>query len=60
MSFGRSIEEHMHTRQKACLFDVSHMGEIEVDGPAAEPFIDHVLTNAVKSIKVGKAVYSPI
>ena len=60
VSFGRSIEEHMHTRQKACLFDVSHMGEIEVDGPDAEPFIDYVLTNAVKPIKVGKAVYSPI
>jgi aminomethyltransferase len=60
VSFGRSIEEHMHTRQKACLFDVSHMGEIEVDGPDAEPFIDYVLTNAVKSIEVGKAVYSPI
>ena len=60
VSFGRSIEEHIHTREKASLFDVSHMGEIEVDGPDAEPFLDYVLTNAVNSIEVGKAVYSPI
>ena len=60
VAFGRSIEEHMQTREKASLFDVSHMGEIKVQGKDAGPFLDYVLTNEVQSINVGKALYSPI
>lgn len=60
VSFGRIIDEHMQTREKAGLFDVSHMGEIEVQGPDAELFLDFLLTNAVGSLASGKGVYSPI
>lgn len=60
VAFGRSIEEHLHTREKASLFDVSHMGEIIIQGKDANPFLDYVLTNEVKPINTGKALYSPI
>lgn len=60
VSYGRIIDEHMHTRQKVGLFDVSHMGEIEVRGPDAESFLDLVLTNQVASLDEGKGIYSPI
>ena len=60
VSYGRIIDEHMQTREKAGLFDVSHMGEIEVKGPDAEPFLDFLLTNSVGSLKEGKGVYSPM
>jgi aminomethyltransferase len=60
VAFGRSIEEHMHTRENASLFDVSHMGEIKIQGKDASLFLDYVLTNEVKAINIGKALYSPI
>jgi aminomethyltransferase len=60
VSFGRIIDEHMQTRDKASLFDVSHMGEIEIHGPDAEPFLDFLLTNSVSSLDSGKGVYSPM
>jgi len=60
VSFGRIIDEHMQTREKVGLFDVSHMGEIEIHGPDAELFLDFLLTNSVSSIDSGKGVYSPM
>lgn len=52
------IEEHNAVRQKAGLFDVSHMGECRVTGPDAARFLDRVMTNAMASIKPGAARYT--
>ena len=52
------IDEHRAVRQAAGLFDVSHMGEIEVRGPAAEAFVDAMTPNAVRSLEPGRAHYS--
>lgn len=52
------VEEHKATRAAAGLFDVSHMGEATVEGPQAEAFLNHVLTNDVSSMDDGKALYS--
>ena len=60
VSFGRIMDEHRQTREKAGLFDASHMGEIEIQGPDAEPFLDFMLTNSVRSLNEGKGVYSPM
>ena len=60
VSFGRIMDEHRQTREKAGLFDVSHMGEIEIQGPDAEPFLDFMLTNSVRTLNEGKGVYSPM
>src|SRR5688572_27800561 len=52
------IEEHMATRTRAGLFDVSHMGEIWVEGPDAIPFVNRLTTNDVTKLEDGQAHYS--
>ncbi len=52
------IEEHMATRTRAGLFDVSHMGEIWVEGPDAIAFVNALTTNDVTKLVDGQAHYS--
>ncbi len=52
--------EHKAVREKAGLFDVSHMGEFIVRGPQAVEFVNHVTTNDVNALKPGQAQYSTI
>jgi aminomethyltransferase len=52
------IEEHMATRMRAGLFDVSHMGEIWVEGPDAIAFVNRLTTNDVTKLVDGQAHYS--
>lgn len=52
------IEEHMATRTRAGLFDVSHMGEIWVEGPDAIAFVNRLTTNDVTKLADGQAHYS--
>ncbi|MFN0278517.1 MAG: glycine cleavage system aminomethyltransferase GcvT [Pyrinomonadaceae bacterium] len=54
------IEEHMRTRTSAGLFDVSHMGEIWVEGPDAIAFVNRLTTNDVKKLVDGQAHYSAL
>ena len=54
------IEEHFAVREKIGLFDVSHMGEIEIKGKDALPFVDYLLTNSVMKMKDGDVKYSPL
>src|SRR3954462_3230040 len=50
--------EHQTGRERAGVFDVSHMGEIETSGPDAEAFLQRVLSNDVSKIADGGAQYS--
>lgn len=52
------IEEHMATRTRAGLFDVSHMGEFWVEGPDAIAFVNRLTTNDVTKLVDGQAHYS--
>jgi len=54
------IEEHMATRTRAGLFDVSHMGEIWVEGEDAIPFVNRLTTNDVTKLVDGQAHYSAL
>lgn len=54
---GLSLE-HNATRTKAGLFDVSHMGEVLVEGPHAESFLNFLVTNNVSKLKEGHAQYT--
>lgn len=54
------IAEHLATREKAGLFDVSHMGEIHVDGAEAIPFVNSLTTNDVAKLIDGQAHYSAL
>jgi glycine hydroxymethyltransferase len=52
------IEEHLATRQAAGLFDVSHMGVYQVEGPEACSFLDCVVTNDIASLAGGESLYA--
>lgn len=52
------IEEHLAVRGRAGLFDVSHMGEIEVRGPHALDLCQMLTANDVSRIKIGQAQYN--
>lgn len=54
------IAEHLRTRTVAGLFDVSHMGEIHVDGADAIPFVNSLTTNDVTKLVDGQAHYSAL
>lgn len=53
-------EEHLAVRRAAGLFDVSHMGEIEITGEAALPALQHLITNDAARLDYGGALYTPI
>lgn len=52
--------EHHAVRRAAGLFDVSHMGELEVRGERARDFVQAVTTNDIDRIEVGQAQYSTL
>lgn len=54
------LEEHRAVRERAGLFDVSHMGEIMVRGAGAESLIQGVVTNDVQAMSDGQVIYSPM
>ena len=58
--YAGTIEEHMAVRTAAGLFDVSHMGEIEVRGAQALALVQHVTTNDAAKLVNGQAQYSAL
>lgn len=60
VSFSGILQEHEAVRTRAGLFDVSHMGEIEVQGPDALANIQMWITNDASKIQVHQAQYSPM
>jgi aminomethyltransferase len=50
--------EHLNVRRACGVFDVSHMGEIETEGPGAAELLQRLLTNDVSKIQIGGAQYS--
>jgi aminomethyltransferase len=59
IQYAGILKEHENVRIKAGLFDVSHMGEIEISGQDSFDFLQSMLTNDI-SVQPGKAVYSPM
>jgi aminomethyltransferase len=58
VQFSGIQQEHAAVREKAGLFDVSHMGEFRVEGPDAEAFLQRMTTNNVRQLAEGKCQYS--
>ena len=54
------IEEHNATRTKAGLFDISHLGKIEVAGRSSKEFLQKIFTNNIEKAVPGGIVYSPL
>ncbi len=51
-------EEHLAVRTDAGVFDVSHMGELEVEGPRAKELLQSLLSNDLERVDVGGAQYT--
>ncbi len=58
IEFSGINDEHFTVREKAGVFDVSHMGEIWVKGPKALDFLQYVTSNNVAALHDGKIQYS--
>jgi aminomethyltransferase len=54
------LEEHKAVRRAAGLFDVSHMGEVDVRGAGAGTFLNYLVTNDVSKLFPGRVLYSPM
>src|SRR5215475_11266954 len=55
-----TMSEHLRTRRHAGLFDVSHMGEVDVRGPDAIAFVNRVASNDASKLVDGQAQYSAL
>ena len=58
VQYSGIIDEHMAVRNEAGIFDVSHMGEVEVTGPHAFEFVQNLVTNDVSRLVDGQALYT--
>jgi aminomethyltransferase len=58
VQYSGLIAEHLAVRTSAGVFDISHMGEVTINGPAAEPFLNYVLTNDVRKLSPGEGQYT--
>jgi len=58
VQFSSIIEEHEAVRKEAGLFDVSHMGEVLVEGKDAESYINYLVTNDVTKVRMNQAQYT--
>lgn len=58
LSYSGIIPEHLAVRHAAGLFDLSHMGEFWVEGPAALPLLERALTNSAARLADGQAQYT--
>ena len=54
------MEEHAAVRNKAGVFDISHMGEFLVEGPGAMDYLEKNLPRRIAPVKFGQAIYMPL
>jgi aminomethyltransferase len=58
IQFAGALEEHRAVRTDSGVFDVSHMGELEVEGPRATELLQSLLSNDLGRIEPGQAQYT--
>jgi len=58
VQYSGIVDEHRAVRERAGLFDVSHMGELWLRGPNALAIVDSLVTNHAAALPVGKRVYA--
>ena len=57
IQYTNITDEHQAVRNACGVFDVSHMGEVLVSGTDAERYVNHIFTNNVEGLAVGKILY---
>src|SRR5919108_2061507 len=60
VEYSGIVDEHLAVRTRAGLFDVSHMGEIEIAGADALAAVQHITSNDASRLAVGQAQYSAL
>src|ERR1700741_5202687 len=60
VEYSGITDEHMAVRTRAGLFDVSHMGEIEIAGKDALAAVQHITSNDASKLKITQAQYSAL
>jgi aminomethyltransferase len=58
IEYSGIIQEHSAVRGSAGLFDISHMGELRIDGPEALPLVQWITCNDTSKLKIGQIQYS--
>lgn len=58
LHYGSQLQEHHQVRQHAGLFDVSHMGVVDLQGKDAKAYLRRLLANNVDRLASGKALYT--
>src|SRR5436305_5702908 len=58
VQYSGILEEHRAVRERAGIFDVSHMGELEVRGPGAQSALQRITPNDVGKLDDGRCHYS--
>jgi aminomethyltransferase len=58
LHYGSQLQEHHQVRLHAGMFDVSHMGVVDLDGPDANAYLRRLLANNVDRLSAGKALYT--
>ena len=58
IQFQVVMQEHQCVRECVGIFDVSHMGEIEIQGPSAKSLIQKLMTNDIDSMHDNQALYT--
>lgn len=60
ISYEGTVGEHRHVRERAGIFDVSHLGKLLVSGDGARDFLDQQLSNRMADLEPGRARYTLI
>lgn len=58
VQYTSPLEEHATVRSAAGLFDIDHMGQVVVEGPDAETFVQYMVTSDLDDLAIGEAGYS--
>src|SRR5574337_238617 len=60
IQYSGILAEYEVVRSSVGVFDVSHMGEIEVSGPGALDLVQHLIPNDAASLEINQVLYSPL
>ncbi|MGH2447896.1 MAG: glycine cleavage system aminomethyltransferase GcvT [Chloroflexota bacterium] len=60
VQYAGIVGEHQAVRERAGMFDLSHMGEFEIRGPGALAAVDRLVTNDIQGLQVGQIRYTPM
>jgi aminomethyltransferase len=56
--YSSIVDEHNAVRNQVGIFDISHMGEIEVSGPAVKSWLNRILSNNIDRLAIGQGHYT--